>query len=93
MGAIAKYKNNILEIHTATQWPFHVQKTASDICGIPKNNIQVNIEPYHHTYDEKLILPSIYSAIAALLAIKSGKQVRIVEEPSQILQFSIPYYS
>ncbi len=89
MGAIAKYKNNILEISTASQWTFHVQKTVSDVCGIPKKDIQVKIEPYHHTYDEKLILPSIYSAIAALLAVKSGKQVRIVEEPFQVLQFSI----
>ena len=89
LGVIAKYKNNILEINTASQWPFHVQKTASDVCGIPKKDIQVHIEPYHYTYDEKLILPSIYSAIAAILAVKSGKQVRIVEEPSQILQFSI----
>ncbi|MDA3941437.1 MAG: xanthine dehydrogenase family protein [Spirochaetia bacterium] len=89
MGAVAKYKNNLLEISTASQWPFHVQKSVSDICGIPKKEIIVNIEPYHHTYDEKLILPSIYSAIAAILAIKSGKQVRIVAEPSQIQQFSI----
>ncbi|MCK5673427.1 MAG: xanthine dehydrogenase family protein, partial [Spirochaetales bacterium] len=89
MGAIAKYKNNKLEITTASQWPFHVQKTVSDVCGIPKKEIKVNIEPYHHTYDEKLIIPSIYSAIAALLAVKSGKQVRIVENPFQVIQFSI----
>ncbi len=89
MGAIASYRNNILEINTASQWPFHVQKTVSEVCGIPKKEIQVNIEPYHHTYDEKLILPSIYSAIVALLAVKSGKRVRIVEEPFQILKFSI----
>jgi len=89
MGAVAKYKNNLLEITTASQWPFHVQKSVSDVCGIPKKEIIVNIEPYHHTYDEKLILPSIYSTLAAVLAIKSGKQVRIVAEPSQILKFSI----
>ena len=89
MGAIASYRNNILVINTASQWPFHVQKTVSEVCGIPKKEIQVNIEPYHHTYDEKLILPSIYSAIVALLAVKSGKRVRIVEEPFQILKFSI----
>ncbi|RLD33611.1 MAG: hypothetical protein DRI73_05220, partial [Bacteroidetes bacterium] len=89
MGAIARYRNNLLEINTASQWPFHVQKTVSEVCGIPKKEILVNIEPYHHTYDEKLILPSIYSAIAALLAVKSGRQVRIVEEPFQILNFSI----
>jgi CO/xanthine dehydrogenase Mo-binding subunit len=89
MGAIASYKNNILEIHTATQWPFHVQKSVSETCNIPKKKIQVNIEPYHHTYDEKLILPSIYSAIAAILAVKSDKQIRIVAEPSKILQYSV----
>lgn len=89
MGAIAKYKNNVMEINTASQWPFHVQKTVSEVCGIQKKGIQVNIEPYHHTYDEKLILPSIYSAIAAVLALKSGKHVKIVEEPFNILKFSI----
>ena len=89
MGAIAKYKNNILEINTATQWPFHVQKTTADICGLPRKEIQVKIEPYHHTYDEKLILPSIYSAIAAVLAVKSGKQVKIVAEPHKIQEYSI----
>lgn len=89
IGAIARYRNNILQIRTATQWPFHVQKTVSEVCGIQKKEIQVNIEPYHHTYDEKLILPSIYSAMAALLAVKSGKAVRIIEEPFQILKFGI----
>ncbi len=89
MGAIARYKNKILEITTASQWPFHVQKTVADVCALPGKEIQVNIEPYYHTYDEKLILPSIYSAIAAVLAVKSGKQVKIVAEAYKILQYSI----
>lgn len=89
MGAIARYKNKILEITTASQWPFHVQKTVADVCALPLKNIMVNIEPYNHTYDEKLILPSIYSAIAAVLAMKSGKQVKIVAEVHKILQYSI----
>ncbi len=89
IGAIARYKNDILEIQTASQWPFHVQKTASDICGLPRKSIQVQIEPYHHTYDEKLILPSVYSAIASLMAIISGKEVKIVEEPKDILEFTV----
>ena len=89
MGAIARYKNKILEITTASQWPFHVQKTVADICDLPSREIQVKIEPYHHTYDEKLILPSVYSAIAAVLALKSGKQVKIVAQPHKILQYSI----
>ena len=89
LGAIAKYKNNILEIDTASQWPFHIQKTVSEICNIPKKAIQVNIEPYHHTYDEKLLIPSIYSALASLLAVKSGKQIKIIAEPSEILSYSI----
>ena len=89
LGAIAKFKNNIMEIDTATQWPFHVQKSVSDICNIPKKAIQVNIEPYHHTYDEKLIIPSIYAALASILALKSGKQIKIIAEPSEILFYSI----
>ena len=89
LGAIAKFKNNILEIDTASQWPFHIQKTVSDICSIPRKAIQVNIEPYHHSYDEKLLIPSIYSALASILALKSGKQIRIIAEPSEILFYSI----
>jgi CO/xanthine dehydrogenase Mo-binding subunit len=89
IGAIASYKNNILEISTASQWPFHIQKTVSDICLIPKKSIEVNIEPYYHTYDEKLIIPTVYATIAALFAIKSGKQVRFISEPSETLQFTV----
>ncbi len=89
MGAIARYKNKILEITTASQWPFHIQKTVAGVCALPVKEIQVNIEPYHHTYDEKLILPSIYSAIVAVLAVKSGKEVKIVAQPQRILQYSV----
>ncbi len=89
MGSIARYKNKILEITTASQWPFHIQKTVAGVCALPVKVIQVNIEPYHHTYDEKLILPSIYSAIVAVLALKSGKEVKIVAQPQRILQYSI----
>ncbi|MCK5156582.1 MAG: molybdopterin-dependent oxidoreductase, partial [Spirochaetales bacterium] len=82
-GALAEFINDKLIIHAATQWPFHVRNIVSEVCGFPKRKITVFQAGYHPTHDEKLIYPSIYAALCAVAAIKTGKPARLIcSEPS-----------
>jgi len=58
-GVIASYSRENLEIHTETQWPFHLRRTVSEICGIPASRIKVTIGKFSPTYDDREIQPHI----------------------------------
>ncbi len=82
-GAAAEYRDGTMVIHAASQWPFHVRNTVSDVCGLPKRKVVVHQVEFHPTHDEKLIHPSMYGAMCALAAMVSGKPARIIDtEPS-----------
>lgn len=70
-------EDDILKVQVSTQWPFHVRDTVADICGIPKNRVVVYPMPYFAPKDEKLIQPTILSAIAALATLRSKNRVQL----------------
>ncbi|NQT59290.1 MAG: xanthine dehydrogenase family protein molybdopterin-binding subunit [Bacteroidetes bacterium] len=82
-GALAEFINDKLIVHAATQWPFHVRNVVSEVCGVNKRKVTVYQTGYHPTHDEKLIYPSIYGALCAIAAIKTGQPARLIcSEPS-----------
>ncbi|MBL7006743.1 MAG: xanthine dehydrogenase family protein [Spirochaetia bacterium] len=82
-GALAEFIHNKLIIHAATQWPFHVRNVVSEVCGVTKKDVTVYQTGYHPTHDEKLIYPSIYGALCAVAALKTGHPARLIcSEPS-----------
>jgi len=82
-GTLVEYINDKLIVHAATQWPFHVRNVISEVCGVPKRKVTVYQTEYHPTHDEKLIYPSIYGALCAVAAMKTGQPTRLIcSEPS-----------
>lgn len=83
-GALAEEVDGVMIIHAATQWPFHVREVVSETCGLSKRKIAVLHAEYHPTHDEKLIFPSVYGALCAIAAIKTGRPARIIDfEPAR----------
>ncbi len=82
-GTLVEFINDKLIVHAATQWPFHVRNVISEVCGVPKRKVTVYQTGYHPTHDEKLIYPSIYGALCAVAAMKTGQPTRLIcSEPS-----------
>ncbi len=86
-GVIARFTKGIMEIQTETQWPFHLRNTVAEVCALPVSKVNAAIGKFNPTYDEKLIIPTLYASLAALLALKSGKAVRFTPEKEEMLDF------
>lgn len=87
-GVLAGYTKGIMEIQTETQWPFHLRNTVAEVCSLPAAKVKTAIGKFNPTYDEKLIVPTIYASLAALLALKTGKQVRFIPDREELIDFS-----
>ena len=61
----------------ASQWPLHVRDSVASALKIPQKNVIIFPEPFHTNYNNLLILPSIFSAIAAFAARKTGMMVEL----------------
>jgi CO/xanthine dehydrogenase Mo-binding subunit len=82
-GALVEFIHDKLIVHAATQWPFHVRNVVAEVCGVTKRKVTVYQTGYHPTHDEKLIYPSIYGALCAVAAMKTGQPARLISsEPS-----------
>ncbi len=77
-GAVAVFSPHKMEIFTATQWPFHVLQTVSEVTGLPPERIFVKVQELGPALDGKLWFPSLVSAHAALLAMKTQKTVKMI---------------
>ncbi len=86
-GVIASYSKGHIDIQTETQWPFHLKNTVASVCSVPQSRVKTAIVKFNPTYDEKLILPTLYASLAAMLAVKSGKSVRFTPEKDEIIDF------
>ncbi len=87
-GVLAGYTKGIMEIQTETQWPFHLRNTVAKVCSLPPDTVKTAIGKFNPTYDEKLIVPTIYASLAALLSLKTGKQVRFIPDREELIDFS-----
>ncbi|MGD1822947.1 MAG: hypothetical protein ACPKM0_09345 [Pleomorphochaeta sp.] len=72
---IVDLDNDILNVHTPTQWPSLIINNISNICGYNKKKIIIHKEKAYSLKDELLIQPAILTSIAALAAIKTKKVI------------------
>lgn len=70
-------EDGALHASVPTQWPFHVRDTVAAVCGRTKKSVVVHPLPHFSPRDEKLVNPSILSAIAALATLKSNSRVQV----------------
>ncbi|MDY4610864.1 MAG: molybdopterin cofactor-binding domain-containing protein [Sphaerochaetaceae bacterium] len=75
--ATAAKVEDLLHIDVPTQWPFHVRDTVSEATSVPKKKIVIHQQQYYAPCDEKLLEPSILSALAAIAANNTGFSVEI----------------
>lgn len=69
--------DGVLAVEVPTQWPFHVRDTVASVCGRTKKSVNVIPKPHFSVKDEKLLLPSVLAAIAAIATVKSGNHAQI----------------
>ncbi|XP_006862099.1 PREDICTED: aldehyde oxidase-like [Chrysochloris asiatica] len=75
---IPKTEDKELDIYVSTQDPAHVQKTVSSTLSIPINRITCHVKRVGGGFGGKVGRPSIFGAIAAVCAIKTGHPIRLV---------------
>jgi CO/xanthine dehydrogenase Mo-binding subunit len=76
------------EVHTATQWPFHVKESAAEILGLPPEAIEVKPARLEIHLDSKLWFPSLCACHAVLGAHVTGKPVKIILCREEDFRFS-----
>ncbi|MDD4218828.1 MAG: molybdopterin cofactor-binding domain-containing protein [Sphaerochaetaceae bacterium] len=71
-------EDDLLKIEIPTQWPFHVRDTVAQICGRTQKSVVVYPQPHFSAKDEKLLLPSMLAAMAALATLKLQARVQMI---------------
>ncbi|MHB9290979.1 Carbon-monoxide dehydrogenase large subunit [Hollandina sp. SP2] len=92
-GALAVYTGERgsvqqLVIHTATQWPFHVKRSVSQVLQIPLDGVTVKVTSLGTPLDGKLWYPSLIACQAALCAYITGKPVKLVLTREEDFRYS-----
>lgn len=87
-GAVAIHTDEGLLIRSATQWPFHVRDTVANALAVKPAEIIVRPSDSGIALDGKLWYPSLVAAHCALLAQKSGKDVKLVYSNTEDFCFS-----
>ncbi|MDR0487580.1 MAG: xanthine dehydrogenase family protein molybdopterin-binding subunit [Treponema sp.] len=77
-GAKNKKKEKMLVVKTATQWPYHVKRSVSDVLRIDPAALVVEPTSLNLHMDGKLWYPSLIACHAALGTLITGKPVRLV---------------
>ncbi|XP_047400596.1 aldehyde oxidase 2 isoform X3 [Sciurus carolinensis] len=75
---IPKTEDKELDIYVSTQDPAHVQKTVSSTLNIPINRITCHVKRVGGGFGGKVGRPSVFGAIAAVGAVKTGHPIRLV---------------
>ncbi|KAJ8045748.1 Xanthine dehydrogenase/oxidase [Holothuria leucospilota] len=77
---IPKGEHQEMEIITSTQNVTFNQESAAQVLGIPSNKIVVKTKRLGGGFGGKEFRPGLYSNIAAVAAVKSGRPVRLILE-------------
>ncbi|MDR1566873.1 MAG: molybdopterin-dependent oxidoreductase [Treponema sp.] len=77
-GAVAVFGNGKISIHTATQWPFHVKRSAAKVLKMDPSAVDVDPAQIGVHLDGKLWYPSLISCHAALGAFITRKPVKLM---------------
>jgi CO/xanthine dehydrogenase Mo-binding subunit len=78
----------LFTIHTATQWPFHVRRSAARALGIAENRIVVECSPVGLPLDGKIWFPSLVACHAVLGAFVTRKPVKILYTREEDFRYS-----
>jgi CO/xanthine dehydrogenase Mo-binding subunit len=88
-GAVALYTSGgRITIRTATQWPFHVKRSAASVLDIPLSQISVEGTAIGLHMDGKIWYPSLLSCHAALAAHIMKKNVKLMLTRKEDFLFS-----
>jgi len=88
LGTIVRFNKEKLDIHTATQWPFHVRSTVSAVLDLDPEEITVTPTSLGESMDGKLWYPSLLSAQASLAAVLSKQPVKLCFSRQEDFLFS-----
>jgi CO/xanthine dehydrogenase Mo-binding subunit len=75
-------------IHTATQWPFHVRRSAARALGIPESRVVVEPTLIGLHMDGKIWYPSLVASHAVLAAFITGKPVKLILTREEDFRYS-----
>ncbi|MDR3115391.1 MAG: molybdopterin-dependent oxidoreductase [Treponema sp.] len=92
-GAVAMYAGEggaaqQMVIHTATQWPFHVKRSVSQVLRIPLEAVTLELTALAVPLDGKLWYPSLMACQAGLGAYITGKPVKLVLTREEDFRYS-----
>lgn len=88
LGAAVNIANGALEIHSPTQWPFHVRDSVSAVLDLDPSDIVVHqTNPGAHL-DGKIWFPSLIACQAALAAVLCKHPVRVCFSRQEDFLFS-----
>jgi CO/xanthine dehydrogenase Mo-binding subunit len=82
------HKGGVLIVRTATQWPFHVKRSVSQLLGLPVSRVLVEPTVTGLHMDGKLWYPSLVSCHAALGAWITKRPVRLILTRAEDFCFS-----
>ncbi|GHV45221.1 aldehyde oxidase [Spirochaetia bacterium] len=96
VGAVVEYVSGKAEdgenpgfiIHTATQWPFHVRRSAAGVLGIPESQIVIEPSLIALHMDGKIWYPSLAASQAALAAFITRKPVKLILTREEDFRYS-----
>jgi CO/xanthine dehydrogenase Mo-binding subunit len=90
VGAVALYtqEDGHVTIRTATQWPFHVKRSAASVLGLPLSDVSVEGTAVGMHMDGKIWYPSLVSCHAALAASLMKKNARLILTREEDLLYS-----
>lgn len=88
LGAVASFSDGKLEIHTATQWPFHVRDSVSAALDLDPDDIVVRPTRTGAHLDGKIWFPSLIACQAALAAVLCKHPVRVAFTRQEDFLFS-----
>ncbi|GHU92326.1 aldehyde oxidase [Spirochaetia bacterium] len=91
VGAAVEYTGGeepVFIIHTATQWPFHVRRSAARALNIPESKIVVEPAMIGLHMDGKIWYPSLIASQAAVAAFVTRKSVKLILTREEDFRYS-----
>ncbi|XP_054978420.1 aldehyde oxidase 2 [Sorex araneus] len=75
---VPKIEDKELDVYVSTQDAAHVQKIVSSTLNIPLNRVTCHVKRVGGGFGGKVVRPSVFGAIAAVGAFKTGHPIRLV---------------
>jgi CO/xanthine dehydrogenase Mo-binding subunit len=91
-GAAAVFSPNMITVHTASQWPFHVRASVSRVLKFNPEKVIVESSRMGKHLDGKIWYPSLLACQAALGSMLTGKPIKIILSREEDFRFSPKRY-